>query len=284
MIPGSDMDINSRKDSTRTWSGAFTLIELLVVIAIIAILMAVLVPAMARARQQAKAVACQSRLNQWGKTFSLYTTDNDNYFLSSGAVMMWPTKLAPYCKQPELLYCPSATKLAFPQGDPMPWGTTFEAWGSFDKTYEAMGLEGISGSYGMNCYAARPDPDGAPAMYERDIERNFPSQDVQGAAAIPLMLDCAWLGGFPEPQNDPPQYPDDCACGSANAWMKAYCIDRHNSNINGLFVDSSVRKIGLKELWTLKWHRQYNTAGPWTKAGQINTEDWPYWMQHLKDY
>ncbi len=278
------MDINIRKHSTKDKTRAFTLIELLVVIAIIAILMAILVPAMARARQQAKAVACQSRLNQWGKVFSLYTTDNDNHFLSSAAAMTWPATLAPYCKQPDLLYCPSVTNPAFPQGDPLPWGTTSQAWGAFDKTYEDMGLEGTCGSYGMNSYAARPDPIAAPAMYDRDIERNFPGPNVQGASTIPLMLDCAWFGGFPEPQNDPPQYADECACGSANAWMKAYCIDRHNSNTNALFVDSSVRKIGLKELWTLKWHRQYDTAGPWTKAGQVTTENWPKWMQHLKDY
>jgi len=46
-----------------------------------------------------------------------------------------------------------------------------------------MHLEGASGSYGMNSYAARADQQSAPAMYERDIKRNFPGPDVRGAAS-----------------------------------------------------------------------------------------------------
>jgi hypothetical protein len=49
-------------------------------------------------------------------------------------------------------------------------------------------------------------------------------------------------------------------------------------------MDWSVRKVGLKELWTLKWHREYNTRGPWTKAGGMQPEDWPKWMRKFKEY
>ena len=51
-----------------------------------------------------------------------------------------------------------------------------------------------------------------------------------------------------------------------------------------LFMDWSVRKVGLKELWTLKWSRDFDTAGPWTLAGGVKPEDWPAWMQRFKDY
>ena len=66
--------------------------------------------------------------------------------------------------------------------------------------------------------------------------------------------------------------------------MSDLCIDRHQGFINGLFCDGSVRKVGLKELWTLKWHREYDTTGPWTKAGGVQPEDWPQWMRRFKDY
>jgi hypothetical protein len=49
-------------------------------------------------------------------------------------------------------------------------------------------------------------------------------------------------------------------------------------------MDWSVRKVGLKELWTLKWHGQYDTDGPWTKRGGVKPEDWPQWMRRFKDY
>jgi len=58
---------------------AFTLIELLVVISIIALLMALLFPALSRARKQARAAVCQSNLKQWGLHLATYAGVNDGY-------------------------------------------------------------------------------------------------------------------------------------------------------------------------------------------------------------
>jgi hypothetical protein len=66
--------------------------------------------------------------------------------------------------------------------------------------------------------------------------------------------------------------------------MGRYCLDRHDGFLGSIFLDFSGRKVGLKELWTLKWHRKFNTSGPWTSAGGAVASDWPEWLRRFKDY
>jgi prepilin-type processing-associated H-X9-DG protein len=61
-------------------------------------------------------------------------------------------------------------------------------------------------------------------------------------------------------------------------------MNRHDGTINGLFLDWSVSRIGLKQLHTLKWLPGFNTSGRWTKAGGVKPENWPEWMRKFKDY
>lgn len=69
---------------------AFTLIELLVVIAIIGVLAAMLLPALAAAREKARQTTCKNNLLQLGMASDMYTTDYDGYYMPASADMNTP--------------------------------------------------------------------------------------------------------------------------------------------------------------------------------------------------
>jgi prepilin-type processing-associated H-X9-DG protein len=102
---------------------------------------------------------------------------------------------------------------------------------------------------------------------------------IRAKDTLPLLLDSASVWGFPDPQARPPRYEDQLS-----GPMGPFCVNRHGGRTNGLFLDWSVRAIGLKELWTLKWYPSFDTAGRWTLAGGVKPEDWPKWMRKFKDY
>jgi len=277
---------------------AFTLIELLVVIAILALLMSILMPMLQRARKHAKAIACQGNLRQWGILYAAYAAENEGHFPgwnegpTDGFGPWWGSGLdywgrgaerpeSPwYSTAKDILLCPTATKLANPtdEGDPM--GGTFLAWGLGNR--RGPWWDG-HGSYGVNEWLAwwGASSDG----YSRN--HSWSTTDVKEAAAIPVLLDSAWcVGGWygANGSSMPPPEFDAVPTLVHSDTLNPFCINRHDGCVNGVFLDWSVRKVGLKELWTLRWHKEYVTRGPWTKAGGVKPEDCPEWMRRFKDY
>ena len=283
---------------------AFTLIELLVVIAIIALLMAILLPTLQAARKQAVAVKCQANLRQWGTIWAICTDDNDAYFPewtrdpwpgeanAWAGLPWWPgwpwAPWGPYSNQDWYMNvkgircCPMARRLANPtgrgnQGEAS--GGTFLAWGRFWGTEGTnAGRLDTHGSYGANVWLYRP--------YWLDHERCecfWRTAHVKGANNIPVYIDSCWPWGWVYDTAAPREL-DAVPTAPVPKPTNSFCINRHDGYVNSLFIDWSVRKVGLKEIWTLKWHREYNTRGPWTKAGGVQPEDWPPWMRGFKEY
>jgi len=232
-------------------------------------------------RRRAKEMVCLSNLRQWGHIWSMYCQDNNGYFCIESQYVGWPSgewilAFRPYMEtRTKLLCCPEATKR---QPTEVFWGGPFSTYimgeGGFENRRE-------EGSYGANLWIYNPMP-GQISIQGRPTEWNWKTPNVKGADQVPVFADTMWRGGGPWHTNSPPEY--ESAAWMFTDEMSIFCINRHNGAVNHLFMDWSVRKIGLKELWTLKWHRQFNTEGPWTKAGGVWPSDWPQWMRNFKDF
>ena len=281
---------------------AFTLIELLVVISVIVLLMAILLPTLQRIKRQAKAVVCQSNLRQSGIIWAAYTDENNGYFPGGLRDKGWnpsddlsPKVTAPYSwwwhrgrqywyrhGAEGILCCPMATKIADPTGNGRQVGGTFLAWGRMSR--EDKWEWDTYGSYGINLWVYQP-------YYPQSqfYPHFWRTRHVRGPSNIPVQLDNCWPYGYWFDSDDPPPcdfvpIPPFRGLGFSSASRGSFCMNRHDGGINGLFMDWSVRKIGLKELWTLKWSPKFDTANIWTKAGGVRPEDWPEWMRNFKDY
>lgn len=288
----------------------FTLIELLIVIAIIALLLSISLPALRKVKEQARLLVCVSRVRQMGMSYSAYITDNNGkmcYNVSKTAAAhgvynwkgSWVEVLRPYYSDKnEIRLCPSATKERDPAaGSTLPapgqgLPTKYQAWGL--KTNSILMNLGESreetGSYGFNSwlYQVLPEVIGQyPANYfwwtDMSANTTLWKSNIKNPSIVPVFTD-SWYRGSAVVENAPPPNKEDdtdAVTIPAGHLGSTVCLNRHNGYIGGSFVDGSARKIGLKEIWRLRWHKSMNTNGPWTSS---QNPAWPEWMSGFKDY
>ena len=273
----------------------FILIELLVVIAIIALLIGILLPALQRARNQARAVVCYANLKQWGSILALYTEDNQGSIPKETGDALWfmrgsvlqeddPNKPSIYqdINAKGIACCPMAKKslddnapVTLSGSSSSPYRTKIKPGSTFKAWEIMMPLPRFRCSYGFNLYLFDN------ILFDNAVPKWYGSirpiniYPIKGTAKIPASLDSTAPCIIIMESTKPPQT-------EQNGF--GFLINRHNGYINGLFLDWSARRVGLKELWTLKWKMQFDTANKWTKAGGMKPEDWPQWMRGFKDY
>ncbi|RPJ37079.1 MAG: hypothetical protein EHM35_07020 [Planctomycetaceae bacterium] len=235
-------------------------------------------------RKRSKESICRANLRQWHDIFQGYIDPNGRFISGDPWTpgYYWVKYLSEEhkdWKRTRIWFCPEAQKPVMDEsGRMMARNSVFSAWGIY-KGLAGLGPNGVSGSYGLNSYVIPITSTYEGGVRPQDGWRNL--LEVPHGSTVPMFFDALRFDLWPLCTDGPAEY--EFAPWTSNQ-MARCCINRHVGAVNCLLVDGSVRKVGLKELWMLKWHQSFNTAGPWTKAGGVVPSDWPEWIRPFKDY
>lgn len=248
-------------------------------------------------RKHAKDIVCRSNLRQWYLAMSEFTNDNDGSlwrgFLWNpcpsvppvAQSIWWMAALKNYHGDiDKIRFCPT-TKPRWAEDGVTPgpgWGKEpFAAWGHnswLDANSPFPDCD--SGSYAVNGWIENSWDDCS--SFAPKWWRNI--NTIANAETVPFLLDGQWIDAWPQPNQVPPEAENMNWQDNTSSHFVRILQNRHEEAENCAFMDGTVRKVGLKELWTLKWHREFNTEGMWTLAGGATSSMWPGWMQDMEAY
>tara|TARA_B100000749_G_scaffold255860_1_gene224175 strand:+ start:50 stop:820 length:771 start_codon:yes stop_codon:yes gene_type:complete len=233
---------------------AFTLIELLVVISIIAILMAILLPALASSREEARSMICTTHLEQIFKASYMYSTDNEDrlphYGWMGGRLEgqeWWPTQIAEMLNgETEMYVCPSdAEPNQGTQVMTLPGGTLVMSNGIEPNRFT------LDISYRGSC-------DSVESYKEYYIARRITDWEQPSKALVLIE------GGNPNGQCF--RFSDSLEQVGTSDWYMndpfVYTWKRHSGSSNMLFLDGGIGRYKPKEIREIAMLQEYWDSKP----------------------